>query len=203
MRNSNLKLLVINGLLAATGLILGLTPLGYIPIGPIKITLMCIPVIIATLLLGLKSGLFMGAIFAFTSIMQILLQPSPLYAVLLTSFLNWVKILLVCVLPRLLIPVVTHLVHIWLHCRKKALTRVICSGAATLTNTIFFLGLFYLLFNGDVQNLAEDMQTLYYGMFATALGINAVVELALCCIVCPPIVYALSYVYDTGSRTAK
>lgn len=88
MEKNKLRLFVLNALFAAIGLLLGLTPLGYIPIGPIQITLMCIPVIIATLALGLKSGMLMGAIFALTSFLQIFIYPSPLYAVLFTSFFN-------------------------------------------------------------------------------------------------------------------
>lgn len=72
------------------------------------------------------------------------------------------------------------------------LAYVFSSAAATLTNTIFFLGLFYLLFAGDVRSLAEDMQTLYYSMFAVAAAVGAVSELIVCCIVCPPIVKVIS-----------
>ena len=89
MEKNKLRLFVLNALFAAIGLLLGLTPLGYIPIGPIQITLMCIPVIIATLALGLKSGMLMGAIFALTSFLQIFIYPSPLYAVLFTRKKFW------------------------------------------------------------------------------------------------------------------
>ena len=51
---------------------------------------------------------------------------------------------------------------------------------------------FYLLFAGDVRSLAEDMQTLYYSMFAVAAAVGAVSELIVCCIVCPPIVKVIS-----------
>ena len=196
MEKNKLRLFVLNALFAAIGLLLGLTPLGYIPIGPIQITLMCIPVIIATLALGLKSGMLMGAIFALTSFLQIFIYPSPLYAVLFTSFFNWVKIIVVCVVPRLLVPIAAFLVYRLIEkafCGgKKVLAYVFSSAAATLTNTIFFLGLFYLLFAGDVRSLAEDMQTLYYSMFAVAAAVGAVSELIVCCIVCPPIVKVIS-----------
>lgn len=48
-------------LLAALIILLGVTPIGLIPLGFINVTILCLPVIIGTLLLGLRTGLVLGA----------------------------------------------------------------------------------------------------------------------------------------------
>lgn len=47
-------------LLAALIILLGVTPIGLIPLGFINVTILCLPVIIGTLLLGLRTGLVLG-----------------------------------------------------------------------------------------------------------------------------------------------
>ena len=60
MRNEKTRRIVITALLVAICLLLGLTPIGYISIGVIEITLLCIPVIIGTITEGLGVGLILG-----------------------------------------------------------------------------------------------------------------------------------------------
>ena len=50
--NKGTRRFIITSLLVAICLLLGLTPVGYIPIPPIEITLLCIPVIIGTIRKG-------------------------------------------------------------------------------------------------------------------------------------------------------
>ena len=190
------KKLVLTAMLTAICLVLGLTSLGYIPLGPIQITIMCAPVIVGTIFLGLKSGLFLGAVFAFTSVMQIFIYPSPLYPLLLVDFISWLKILVVCIVPRLLVPVAVHYTN---HAFKnKTSSKIRTTGWATasvvgsITNTVFFLGLFWLLFNNAASALSQDMYSLFLGMFTTATTINAGCEALFCIIICPAIIYALN-----------
>ena len=201
--NHKTKNLVLTALLTAVCLVFGLTSLGYIPIGPIQITLMCIPVVIGTLTLGLKYGIFLGAVFAVTSIAQIFIAPSPLYAVLFTDFLSWCKIIVVCIVPRLLVPIAAHYACRGMfrltHGAKKPLGWAVSSAVGSLTNTVFFLGLFWLLFSGTVSSLTDEMQALYYSMFTFATTVNAGAELLFACIVCPPILLALRKLYRTES----
>lgn len=200
MNNMRTKRLVLTALLTAICLVFGLTLLGYIPIGPIQITIMCVPVIIGTVMLGLKSGLFLGGVFAFTSVMQIFLYPSPLYGVLFVDFFSWLKILVVCIVPRLLVPVSVHFtnagVQKLMKGRKPAVGYIAASAAGTLTNTVFFLGLFWLLFSGAAQALSKDMYTIYLSMFTVATTINAGAELVFCCVICPPVIYALNKAFS-------
>ena len=66
-RSKKLKTLVLGAILAAVTLLLGMTPLGIIPLGFINVTIMCIPVIVGTICCGLGVGLILGAVFGIAS----------------------------------------------------------------------------------------------------------------------------------------
>ena len=52
--------LVLTAFFVAIELVLMLTPIGYIPIGPVRATTMHIPVILSSMLMGSGTGAFMG-----------------------------------------------------------------------------------------------------------------------------------------------
>ena len=54
MRNKKILKLVQNAMLSAIILLLTLTPLGYLPIGPLEVTVMMIPVAIGAMTLGIS-----------------------------------------------------------------------------------------------------------------------------------------------------
>ena len=101
--------LTLMAILIAVMLLMGYVPnLGFIMIGPISITLMCIPVIIATLVLGLKTGLMMGLLFAVISISKIFVMPDAFSAIVVDDFGKYGVLYMLCLLiPRVLIPVTT------------------------------------------------------------------------------------------------
>ena len=54
------------------------TPLGFIPIGPMKATTMHIPVILAGILLGIKGGAITGLVFGISSVVNATINPTIL-----------------------------------------------------------------------------------------------------------------------------
>ena len=56
--------------LIAIMLILAFTPLGYLRIGPLAISLMTIPVVIGAMILGPAGGAVLGLVFGLTSFYQ-------------------------------------------------------------------------------------------------------------------------------------
>lgn len=150
MRNKNTKSLVLHGLFVALILLLGMTPLGLIPLGFINVTILCIPVVVGTLYFGLGSGLLFGFCMASASILCLLglsmTPPSTLGATLLAA--NPLYAILMCLLPRLLIPVSTHFVY-KLCSRKNPESKagiIPAAIAGSLTNTVFYLGLMLLFY---------------------------------------------------------
>ena len=94
----NTKKLVVSAILVSWILVLGMTQLGFIPIGPIKATTLHIPVLIAAIIYDWKMGMGLGLIFGLYSLFQNMTRPTPLSF----AFLNP----LVSILPRLIFPLV-------------------------------------------------------------------------------------------------
>ena len=188
------KSLALTAVLCAITLIFGLTPIGFIPIGPIQMTLICIPVVIGTVCCGLKSGMVLGFVFGLTSLIQGLMGTSVLLAPLLTG---WpVLACIVIFIPRLIIPVVVHFVY--QKAKKWKLGAGVAAVVGSLTNTVLFLGLLGLLF---APQLAESLggQTVLAFIGVTA-AMNGIPEAILAGIVCVPVVAALK---KTALKSAR
>ena len=83
----SLRKMVIIALLGAISVVLGMTPIGFIPVGPTRATIMHIPVIIGAIMEGPIVGAFVGLIFGLFSIYQALTTPTPVSFVFLFLFL--------------------------------------------------------------------------------------------------------------------
>ena len=192
MKKVNTKKLVATALMIAIILLLDITGIGYFNIGPLQLTLMCVPVVIGTLTLGYGPGLLLGLAFAATSIAKI--PQNVFYSVLFTGFFPLMKQVLVCLIPRLLIPTFVHLTGKLM--KKTSGHHLVRNGIASavgpLTNTVFFLGLFYLFFHNQATMLTEDMYALFMSSFTIATSVNAVAELVMAVIICPPIIFAVN-----------
>ena len=95
--------MTIIGVLGAISAVLGMTPLGFIPVGPTRATIMHIPVIIGAIMEGPIVGAIVGLIFGLFSIFQAITNPLPTSFVFLNP--------LVSVLPRILIGIITFYVY--------------------------------------------------------------------------------------------
>src|SRR5690625_318299 len=98
-----IRKMVLVGMLGAISIVLGMTPLGFIPIGPTRATIMHIPVIIGAITAGPLVGGLVGLIFGLFSIFQAITNPTPVSFVFLNP--------LVSVLPRILIGLVTYYIY--------------------------------------------------------------------------------------------
>src|SRR5690554_8147032 len=97
------KKLTFMALMLAITLILDLTPLGAIPLGPVSATIIHIPTIITGIILGPIARLIMGTILGLVSFLPALTKPAtPLDP----PFINP----LVTVLPRMFICLLSYLV---------------------------------------------------------------------------------------------
>lgn len=118
MKNINIKSFTLTAMFLAIMIILAITPLGFIPIGPINATTMHIPVIIASIILGPKIGAGLGGIFGILSLARstIVITPmsfvfSPFIANPLTGQGDW-RAVIVAIVPRILIGIVPYFVYI-------------------------------------------------------------------------------------------
>ena len=99
----NVRKMAIIGVLGAISAVLGMTPLGFIPVGPTRATIMHIPVIIGAIMEGPVVGALVGLIFGLFSIFNAISNPTPVSVVFLNP--------MVSVVPRILIGLVTYYVY--------------------------------------------------------------------------------------------
>ncbi|EOD01122.1 ECF transporter S component [Caldisalinibacter kiritimatiensis] len=122
----SVRKLAIVGVLGSISAVLGLTPLGFIPVGPTRATIMHIPVIMGAILEGPIVGALVGLIFGLFSIFQAISNPTPVSFVFLNP--------LVSVLPRILIGITSYYSYILFKKlgRKSSLVVLIIIWIATL-----------------------------------------------------------------------
>ena len=124
MKN-NAKDLVILSLFTAIIALMTFTPLGYIP-WVVKITLIQIPVIVGSVLLGPAKGAFLGFVFGLTSLINNTINPGltsflfvPWYSLSPAVKTSWLS-LVICFVPRILTGVVPYYIQKFLKKRSKA-----------------------------------------------------------------------------------
>lgn len=102
-KSLSVRRMAIIGILGSISVILGMTPLGFIPVGPTGATIMHIPVIIGAILEGPVVGAIVGLIFGLFSVFQAVTSPTPVSFVFLNP--------LVSILPRVLIGITSFYVY--------------------------------------------------------------------------------------------
>ncbi|WP_027624154.1 ECF transporter S component [Clostridium lundense] len=140
----NTKQITIIGMLFAITIVLGATGLGFIPIPPFKLTIMHIPVIIASLLEGPIVGGITGFLFGIFSIVQAINTPSPISFI----FLNPI----VAVLPRILIGITPYYTYKFLKTKYEKFNIAFATLVGSFTNTLGVLGLIYALYINAYAN---------------------------------------------------
>lgn len=151
--------MVLTALFIALTLLLGFTPLGLIPLGFINVTILCLPVIIGTIILGLRTGMILGFCFGTVSALSafgIAGTPSSLAATLVAA--NPFLALVMCYAPRIMVPVTVYGMY-RLVSRGDENSRIalpVAAVAGSLTNTVLYLGLmllFYVMTGIEYANL--------------------------------------------------
>lgn len=137
----NVRRMAIISILSAISIVLSMIPfVGYIPLGPVKATIMHVPVIIGAVVEGPAVGAAVGLIFGLTSLFKAFTEPT------ITSFCFMNPI--ISVLPRIFIGIVAYYAYAGIH---KITKRIYLSGfiagiVGSLTNTIGVMGLIYVLY---------------------------------------------------------
>ncbi|MDO5713060.1 MAG: ECF transporter S component [Tissierellia bacterium] len=101
-KDLSVKKMVIVAMLGAITVVLGLTPLGFVPIGPLNATTMHIPVLIGAILEGPVVGGLVGLIFGLSSLFNAITRPTPISFVFYNPLISIVPRILLGVLSGLL-----------------------------------------------------------------------------------------------------
>lgn len=175
-------------LFAALIIIMAVTPmLGYIPLGFTRATIIHIPVILGSILLGPKKGALLGGVFGLTSFINNTINPTvtsfvftPFYN--LGEFQGGFGSIIICFLPRILVGVVPYFVYhgVTKLMKTQSSNKMIALGAAgllgSLTNTVLVMGFIFVFFK-DAYAAANGVTTnAVFGFILSIVGMNGVPE---------------------------
>lgn len=177
--------LTIIGMLGAISVVLGFTPIGFIPLGVANVTTMHIPVIIGAIVEGPFVGAMVGLIFGISSLIKSFMTPTPISFIFLNPMIS--------VVPRVLIGILT---YYFFAIAKKLIKNekmvLLLSGAfGTLVNTVFVLGTAYAIY---AQKIVEALGLPDGGAFAFLMGIattNGIPEMIVASLITAASVTAL------------
>ena len=175
------------------------TPLGSLPaLGPIVATLMMIPVIITSLLMGMAAGAAMGAVAGlFSFLVWTFTPPSPVTAFLFTPFYYLGEYsgnfgsLVICFVPRILAGMIAAAVYntgMKVSGKNEVFKMAAASALGSLTNTFGVMGGIWLFFAKQYSALAGRSMPAIIALTVLTSGIpEAVVAAILCPAVSKPL----------------
>lgn len=179
---------------AAIIVVLAYTPfIGYIPLGFTRATIIHIPVIIGSLMLGPKKGAVLGGVFGLTSFINNTINPTvtsfvftPFYS--LGEYSGGIGSIIICFLPRILIGVVPFYVY---HLIKKLTKKdgvsspglVLAGLAGSLTNTLLVMNLIFVFFRDAYASANGVAASAVYKFILGIIGMNGVPEAVVAAVI--------------------
>ena len=184
-RSSKVHRITLTAILMAVILLMSFTPLGYLRVGIVSITFLAIPVVIGAILLGPLYGGLLGAVFGLTSFAQCFMG-DVLGGILVAE--NVFFAFVVCVVSRTLAGLLCGLIFKAFKGSHKVGPVLVANLAASLLNTLLFLGFLALLyfnlsFTPEQVEALGGLGSALTVVIVTATSINAPIELALCGVV--------------------
>lgn len=177
------KQLAVVGMLSGVSMVLGMTPLGFIPLPFMNATIMHVPVIIGAILQGPIVGALVGLIFGIFSMIRAFSNPS------LTAFLFMNPI--IAILPRILIGVGSYYIYKIIKLKTVNIRIGIASVIGSLINTVGVLGLGYLLYGERLAEVMKISKTAVGITFLTTASTNGVAEAIISALITIPVIMAL------------
>ncbi len=165
-------------LFTAIIIIMAFTPLGYIRVGALSITLIVIPVTVGAIIMEPLDGAILGGIFGLTSLAQCFgIDPfgTTLFGI------NPVATIILCMVPRILMGWLTSLIYkaVKKGSKRKSLAHMAANLAGPILNTVLFISALVIFFYQTefIQGIATDLASNNFITFVIAfVGINAIVE---------------------------
>lgn len=205
--------LVVLAMFTAIVILLAFTPIGLIDLPLIKATILHVPVIIGSVVLGPKKGAFLGFIFGLTSLIKNSMAPSilsfaftpfvPLPGLSKGSLLS----LVICFIPRILVGVVPYFtvngIEILIEKLSGKNNRGIRAAATTVaavvgafTNTILVMGMIFIFFKelyASANNIPVDT---VFTVILGVVGTNGVPEAIAAAVITTPVCFAIEKVFE-------
>ncbi len=187
-KKTNIRDMVLTALFTAIIIMMAFIPMiGYINLVVIKATLIHVPVIIGSIVLGPKKGGFLGFVFGCTSMINNTFNPSllsfafsPFYSIGEIGGNFWSVV--ICFVPRILVGVVPYFVYRGIKhlCKEKNagdwLALPVAGVAGAFTNTLLVMNLIYVCFSHEFAAAKEIALDAVYGVILTIIATNGIPE---------------------------
>ena len=201
----------ITSLFVAIIILMAFTPIGYLQLGLIKATIITIPVILGSIILGPKIGGLLGLLFGFTSLISNTFMP----VLLSFAFSPFIPIpgtengsilaLVVCFLPRILVGIVPYYVFTFLqkltkgNIKFEAISLSIAGIAGAMINTLLVMHLIFFLFQDAYASVKEVSVQVLYGAVLSVIGTIGIPEALIAAVVTAAVGKALLHYKKRGS----
>lgn len=209
--NEKTARMTMQAMLMAIMLVMGFTPLGSIPLPFMKATTTHIPVIIAAILFGVKSGAAFGVGFGIVSMVRQTIMPNitafaftPFIPIPGTEGFNW-RGLIVAFVPRIMIGVTVALLYRFLarHKVNDKINLMICSITGSMVNTVFVLGLIYLLMGNAYAAAQGISHEALLGLLSGVIFSNGIGEAIVAALLVTAIITALMKAFPKLKNMAQ
>lgn len=178
--------IVLLSLFAGIIFVLAFTPIGYIQLGFIKATIIHIPVIVGSIMLGPKKGALLGFLFGVTSFISNTITPaimsfvfSPLIPVPGTDHGSLLA-LVICFIPRILVGILPFYIYRMLNSILNDKSHLLAFGAAGIagaaTNTLLVMNGIYFLFQDSYAAARNIPASAVYKAVLAVIFTNGVPE---------------------------
>lgn len=187
MKNKKTFDIVLTAFFLGIMILMSVVPfLGFIPIGPLNATILHVPVIIGSVILGPRLGAFLGTSFGVMSVINATTRPSalsfvfsPFIPIIGTSHGSW-KALIVALVPRILVGIVPYYVYKFgqrfLKGKTNSIALFIAGIAGGLTNTLLVMNLIYFLFKDSYGQIIKKGADQVYGAILAVIATQGVPE---------------------------
>ena len=207
--------MVTTGLFIAIIAIMTFIPnVGYINLIVIKATLLHVPVIVGSIVLGPKNGAVLGATFGLTSLINNTINPSllsfafsPFYSLGGVGGNFWSVV--IALVPRILVGVVPYYVYIGIMklLRYKKGSRFFAIPVAaivgTMTNTLLVMNLIYFCFKEELAAAKEVAIDAVYDVILGIIAANGLPECIVAVVIGTAVSMALLKIQSQMRQTER
>ena len=178
MKNKKTTNMVIFSMLLAIEVVMSFTPLGFLRIGLLSVTMLHIPVIICAMALGKKYGAALGFVMGFCSFYNATFSPT-ITSFCFTPFFsmggvegNWTS-LLIAFIPRIALGYGAGAIYERLKGKNGRTAAALSGLSGALINTIGVLGGIWIFFKEPYEAVLGNT---IVALLMTTVGINSIAE---------------------------
>lgn len=178
MKNKKTTNMVIFSMLLAIEVVMSFTPLGFLRIGLLSVTMLHIPVIICAMALGKKYGAALGFVMGFCSFYNATFSPT-ITSFCFTPFFsmggvegNWTS-LLIAFIPRIALGYGAGAIYERLKSKNGRTAAALSGLSGALINTVGVLGGIWIFFKEPYEAVLGNT---IVALLMTTVGVNSIAE---------------------------